>query len=168
MCYWRGRATLLPTRPWWRRKRSPVSPLGTMSPAYRTTGRCTRKSRGHSGRVSCPYDRLRFGLQPCAAASHRRQQDETEGQRGSAARCDAVEELERRQRRARRRVGFGWRRKFDTEPATSKRHTTAYSKPGIYQVIARVAEVGGAAAVSMPIGIRVERDNARCRARPLL
>ena len=48
--------------------------------------------------------------------------------------------------------------KFDTEPATSKRHTTAYSKPGIYQVIARVAEAGGAAAISMPIGIRVERD----------
>ena len=48
---------------------------------------------------------------------------------------------------------------FDTEPASSKRHTTAYSKPGIYQVIARVAEVGGAASISMPIGIRVEPDN---------
>jgi PKD domain len=46
---------------------------------------------------------------------------------------------------------------FDTSPTTSKTHTSTYSRPGIYQVVAELTDEGGDSTVSVPIGIRVER-----------
>jgi hypothetical protein len=44
---------------------------------------------------------------------------------------------------------------FDTSPTTFKTHTTTYSRPGVYQVVAELTDVYGDSSVSVPIGIRV-------------
>jgi hypothetical protein len=46
---------------------------------------------------------------------------------------------------------------FDTRPSLEKSYRAKYSKPGIYQVVARVRDEQGDSSRSMPVGIRVER-----------
>ena len=53
---------------------------------------------------------------------------------------------------------------FDTVATTVKSHTTTYSEPGVYRVIAELTDEIGDASISMPIGIRVvERPDVRVK-----
>lgn len=47
---------------------------------------------------------------------------------------------------------------FDTDPSTAKTYQTAYAKPGVYRVIARLTDESGDSTLSMPLGIRVEQN----------
>ena len=44
---------------------------------------------------------------------------------------------------------------FDTLPSTTRTFTTAFSRPGTYQMSARISDGSGDSSVSVPIGIRV-------------
>lgn len=48
---------------------------------------------------------------------------------------------------------------FDTEPSTAKTYNTVYTKPGTYQIIARLTDEQGDSSLSMPLGIRVESES---------
>jgi hypothetical protein len=45
---------------------------------------------------------------------------------------------------------------YDTAPSTDKTHVTAYSKPGIYQIVARLTDEVGDSSRSMSMGVRIE------------